>query len=318
MRRFLISLLSLSLLWPLSLFGQPHSQILTNQDVVGMVKAGLTPDIVIAKIKSSQESFDTSPIALEKLKKAGVPGSVILAIVQAPEQKVYVRCKFGKVGIHSDSNIESSIAGWADCHSELEPLGSVSGGWEKVRAGDGTVGYLLESILTSREPAKTSSVSAASSRASEQQSPPVTKSGPPPLPPNTLRALAWRAIPWSTTSYYQEPGSSYANCTGQGEWLGNVFQNNLSCTGTNTPAQSIPLTWYHFTIYNLVETDAAYALIACTRNWRWSKCSYLVPGSVFSYRSSNGEVWITAYSGKKGKEKTVKYKLVAMKPIAAR
>jgi hypothetical protein len=57
---------------------------LTNSDVVGLVKAGMSTEIIIAKIKASSCSFETSPTALKELKQAGVPDSVILAMVQAP------------------------------------------------------------------------------------------------------------------------------------------------------------------------------------------------------------------------------------------
>jgi hypothetical protein len=73
-----------TLLLPLSLFSQQQSQALTNKDVLDMLKAGLTPEIVITKIKSSTCNFDTSPAALKELKSAGVPDAVILAMVQAP------------------------------------------------------------------------------------------------------------------------------------------------------------------------------------------------------------------------------------------
>jgi hypothetical protein len=56
---------------------------LTNQDVVGMLKAGLTQELVIAKIKVSSCHFDTSPVTLEQLKAADVPDNVILAMIQA-------------------------------------------------------------------------------------------------------------------------------------------------------------------------------------------------------------------------------------------
>src|SRR5579875_417874 len=56
---------------------------LTNKDVVGMLKAGLPADIIIAKISGSPCSFDTSPGALEQLKTAGVPDAVIMAMVKA-------------------------------------------------------------------------------------------------------------------------------------------------------------------------------------------------------------------------------------------
>src|SRR5438874_13074796 len=53
--------------------GQSHNShnsgdALTNKDILLMLKAGLTPDIVIAKIKSSTCDFDTSPDALKELK----------------------------------------------------------------------------------------------------------------------------------------------------------------------------------------------------------------------------------------------------------
>lgn len=60
------------------------SAALTNKDVLDMMKAGLTADIIVAKIKSSETSFDTSPAALAELKAANVPDSVILAMVKRP------------------------------------------------------------------------------------------------------------------------------------------------------------------------------------------------------------------------------------------
>jgi hypothetical protein len=57
---------------------------LTNQDVVDLVKTGLSDDVVVAKIKGSSNQFDTSTSALKDLKSAGVSDAVILAMVQAP------------------------------------------------------------------------------------------------------------------------------------------------------------------------------------------------------------------------------------------
>jgi hypothetical protein len=57
---------------------------LTNDEVVSMVKSGLSADVIIAKVETSECAFDTSPSALEKLKAAGVPETVILAMVRAP------------------------------------------------------------------------------------------------------------------------------------------------------------------------------------------------------------------------------------------
>ena len=63
---------------------QTASPALTNKDVVDMLKVGLTPSIVIAKIKTSKCSFDTSPAALQALKAASVPDEVILVMVENP------------------------------------------------------------------------------------------------------------------------------------------------------------------------------------------------------------------------------------------
>jgi len=57
---------------------------LTNKDILDMNKTGLPPEILVAKIKSSQCNFDTSPAALQALKSAGIADKVILAMVEAP------------------------------------------------------------------------------------------------------------------------------------------------------------------------------------------------------------------------------------------
>ena len=65
---------------------QVHAQAsLTNRDIIGLVKAGIGAEIIVAKIKNSSCSFDTSPAALKELKVAGVPDSVVLVMVQAPK-----------------------------------------------------------------------------------------------------------------------------------------------------------------------------------------------------------------------------------------
>ncbi len=56
---------------------------LTNQDVLDMLAAGLSHEVVLAKIRSSPSTFDTSPAALRELGAANVPDSIILAMVEA-------------------------------------------------------------------------------------------------------------------------------------------------------------------------------------------------------------------------------------------
>jgi hypothetical protein len=48
-------------------------EVLTNDSVVKMVKAGLPDAVIIQKIRVSERKFDTSADALIKLKGAGVP-----------------------------------------------------------------------------------------------------------------------------------------------------------------------------------------------------------------------------------------------------
>jgi len=61
----------------------PDQAVITNQDVIGMLKAGLSPEIVAAKVKNSKCQCDTSPAALAELRAAAVPDRVILAMVES-------------------------------------------------------------------------------------------------------------------------------------------------------------------------------------------------------------------------------------------
>jgi hypothetical protein len=49
-----------------------------------MLKDGISPEIVVAKIKKSTSRFDTTPAAINLLKQAGVADAVILAMVESP------------------------------------------------------------------------------------------------------------------------------------------------------------------------------------------------------------------------------------------
>jgi hypothetical protein len=66
------------------------STVLTNKDILDMQKIGLPPEILVAKIKSSQCNFDTSPASLQALKAGGLGDSVILAMVEAPSGQARV------------------------------------------------------------------------------------------------------------------------------------------------------------------------------------------------------------------------------------
>jgi hypothetical protein len=55
-------------------------------------------------------------------------------------------------------------------------------------------------------------------------------------------------------------------------------------------------------------------VLACTRNWVFSKCAYLVPGTEFPFEYQNGQIRVTGNSGRKGKERTLKLDIVSSQP----
>jgi hypothetical protein len=64
---------------------------LTNDDVIGMIKSGLSPQIVIAKINLSEAKFDTSTEALIKLGEAKVPDTVVVAMMEKEQRRSEAR-----------------------------------------------------------------------------------------------------------------------------------------------------------------------------------------------------------------------------------
>src|SRR5262249_32426533 len=59
-------------------------QPLTNVDIIKLVSARLSDEVIIAKLRSSQVNFDTSTAGLIMLKQAKVPDSVMLAMIPPP------------------------------------------------------------------------------------------------------------------------------------------------------------------------------------------------------------------------------------------
>lgn len=57
--------------------------VITNTDVLQLVRAKMPDPVVLAKIKSSPTKFDTSAKALIALKQAGASDAVILAVTEA-------------------------------------------------------------------------------------------------------------------------------------------------------------------------------------------------------------------------------------------
>lgn len=68
-------------------FALPQQEImprLVNKQIVEMVKAGLSTEVIIAKIKTSRCNFDTEPSVLAEMKHTGVPNEVLQAMIEAP------------------------------------------------------------------------------------------------------------------------------------------------------------------------------------------------------------------------------------------
>jgi hypothetical protein len=62
---------------------QQPTPTLTNDDILHLTAAGISADIIVAKIKASKCHFDTSPAELIALRGKSIPDAVILAMVQA-------------------------------------------------------------------------------------------------------------------------------------------------------------------------------------------------------------------------------------------
>lgn len=80
LRILMVSLLAV-LVGPLSGTRGSAQDVLTNDSVIGMVKAGLAENVIIQKIRASPRKFDTSTDGLIKLKAAGVPDKIVEAMI---------------------------------------------------------------------------------------------------------------------------------------------------------------------------------------------------------------------------------------------
>ena len=71
-----------------------HTQVLaqdetmTNDEVISLVKAGLSKSLVINKIRTSKSNFDLSTNGLIKLKKAGIDDDIVHAMLEAQSGKI--------------------------------------------------------------------------------------------------------------------------------------------------------------------------------------------------------------------------------------
>jgi hypothetical protein len=103
---------------------QPHvstqtlsAEKLTNETVIMLVRAGLGPETVVAKINASNGSYDTSTNALIQLKQSGVPDQVIAAMLTRSKSPVLVNAV-------ADSSSPDPLATHAPGIYLLDPRGS--------------------------------------------------------------------------------------------------------------------------------------------------------------------------------------------------
>ncbi|HKS79992.1 MAG TPA: hypothetical protein VJR23_00675 [Candidatus Acidoferrales bacterium] len=93
---------------------------MTNQDVISMVSAGLSADIIIAKIRAANSgeglNFDTSVDALKSLKAANVPDSVVEVMINPTPAPTVVAAS---APMTMDPNLPPPEVGvyWRDGHS---------------------------------------------------------------------------------------------------------------------------------------------------------------------------------------------------------
>jgi len=63
-----------------------QKEVLTNSLVIEMSKAGLSKEIILQKVKSSNADYDLSATSLIEMKKAGVDDEIITAILEKAEK----------------------------------------------------------------------------------------------------------------------------------------------------------------------------------------------------------------------------------------
>jgi hypothetical protein len=61
----------------------PTDQVLTNADIVKMMKAGLPESVILREIRMSNTDFATSPAALIELKKQGASETILGAVLDS-------------------------------------------------------------------------------------------------------------------------------------------------------------------------------------------------------------------------------------------
>lgn len=100
--------------------GSPSHKRMTNQDIIDMVKLGLSDEVIVAKIREASARsaeaiyFDTSLEGMKTLKAANVPDSVIKAMINPGAAPVTVIA--GAASVATDANLPPPEVGvfWKD------------------------------------------------------------------------------------------------------------------------------------------------------------------------------------------------------------
>ncbi len=102
-------------------------KILTNEDVLELIEAGLSSDLVVTMIETSRSEFDTDLTTILELKKREVPDTVLQAMVKAAAApKPYDPTADNQLLIYvSDSDSWSMSGGFAGGGSST--VGAVAG-----------------------------------------------------------------------------------------------------------------------------------------------------------------------------------------------
>ena len=97
----------------------PAAEVLTNDGVIAMVKSGLGEEVIIGKIKASQNQFDLSTQALLDLKSRGVSEAIIKAMLDTSAPAMSGRPKMsqgiaqetqGAIALYHQGNVDQALA----------------------------------------------------------------------------------------------------------------------------------------------------------------------------------------------------------------
>ncbi|HLM61589.1 MAG TPA: hypothetical protein VK308_12360 [Pyrinomonadaceae bacterium] len=123
-----------------SLESQSLSQeTLTNQTIIDMIASNLSHELIITKIKSTNNKFDTSAEALQNLKKAGVPDAIILAMVQ--------KASGIEISSAGNSSISSAVNVIIPDGTEIKVMTTEDISGQKVVEGDPLTFKVAEEVI---------------------------------------------------------------------------------------------------------------------------------------------------------------------------